>query len=68
MDKIKVNNVCIGRNAGIDITDQDNQVRIGNFDGDEVSLETMHDVVIIQDGRVIIKKDVLGFIGSQQGK
>ena len=56
-----MNNLCIGRNAGQEITTESYQVRIGDFEKDEVSLETFKDCYIFQGGRVVIKKDAIHY-------
>lgn len=57
-----VNNVCIGENAGFDITTQSNQVRIGNFTESEVERGSFDDCLIADNGRVVIKLNVLDFL------
>ena len=48
------NNLCIGENAGNDLTTESNQVRIGKD-----SALGANDMVIMQEGRVVISNDAL---------
>lgn len=50
------NCVLIGKNA---FAIMDDQVVIGNFTEEEASTETYNDCYIFQDGKVIIKKDIV---------
>ena len=50
-------NLCLGEGAGEDITDQSNQIRIGK--GATPQADNM---VIFQNGRVVISKEVFEFI------
>ncbi len=60
------NNVCIGENAGFDITDESDQVRIGNFTLGEVECNRFSDSFIFNNGRVVIKRDVLEMILGEE--
>ena len=59
--------LCIGINAGLDITTQSHQVRIGDFGEDEISLDTLKDCYIFQKGRVVIKKNAINYDLSEFG-
>ena len=54
--------LAIGKNAGFDITNQKDYIRIGNFTEDEVKRGKVDDCYIAQHGRVIIKEDVINFL------
>jgi len=55
-------NVLLGHNAGIEITDEKHQIRIGNFTREESFSGVFEDCVINDNGRVVVKKNVLDFL------
>jgi hypothetical protein len=57
------NCVCIGINAGGELTNEEGYIRIGNFTEEEIKTKKYKDCLIIQDGKVVIKRDVVDFLG-----
>jgi len=55
--------ICIGKNAGLDLTNEKGYIRIGNFTDKETMSRRFKDCIIFQDGKVVIKKNIFEFLG-----